>query len=63
MRLYANFVQLVQVFTSLGAWQKRVLALWRCGVIAGEVCQLSVVVGALVSIYKATWIKPNSATI
>lgn len=49
MSLYAQFLRLVQVFTSLGAWQKRAFALWCCGVILAESCQLSTVADALVS--------------
>lgn len=54
MSLYAQFIRLVQMFTGLGAHQKRGLALWCCGVILAESCQVSGVADALVSIHRAT---------
>lgn len=47
--MYAYFLRLVQVFSCLGAWQKRAFALWCCGVVLAESCQLSTVADALVS--------------
>lgn len=49
MSLYVHFLHLVQHFDWLGAWQKRALALWCCGVILAENCQLTAVADALVS--------------
>lgn len=47
--MYAHFLRLVQQFSFLGAWQKRALALWCCGVLVAEQCQLTAVADALVS--------------
>lgn len=47
MSLYAQLLQLVQYFGFLGAWQRRGLALWCCGVILAESCQTSAVADAL----------------
>lgn len=52
--MYAQLLRLVQQFSSLGAWQKRALALWCCGVILAEACQVSAVADALVSIQSAS---------
>lgn len=46
--MYPHFISLVQHFAHLGAWQKRALALWCCGVLLAEKCQLSAVADALV---------------
>jgi hypothetical protein len=48
MSLYAQFLRLVQSFSCLGAWQKRGLALWCCGVVVAEACQVNSVADALV---------------
>ncbi len=45
--MYRYFIELVQIFNKLGAWQKRGLALWCCGVILAESCQISRVSDAL----------------
>lgn len=47
MSLYVEMLRLVQLFTGLGAWQRRALALWCSGVILAEGCQLSAVADAL----------------
>ena len=47
MSLYAEILHLVQYFSFLGAWQRRALALWCCGVILAEACQLTTVADAL----------------
>lgn len=47
--MYAHFIQLVQQFSFLGAWQKRALALWCYGVLLAESCQTTAVADALVS--------------
>jgi hypothetical protein len=47
--LYAHFITLVQVFSHLGAWQKRGLALWCCGVLMAQRCQIAAVADALIS--------------
>lgn len=52
--MYAQFLCIVQHFTSLGAWQKRAFALWCCGVILAEACQLTTVADALVSLQSAS---------
>lgn len=54
MALYGQFLRLVQSFSCLGAWQKRALALWCCGVVLAEGCQGSAVADALVSVYPAS---------
>lgn len=54
MTLYAEMLRFVQHFTSLGAWQKRAFALWCCGVILAEACQLTSVADALVSLQSAS---------
>lgn len=54
MVLYAQFNQLVQVFTCLGAWQRRALALWCCGLVLAQACQVSAVADALVSVQRAS---------
>lgn len=51
MQLYAQFLRLVQPFSSLGAWQRRALALWCCGVILAEACQVSAVADALSALH------------
>lgn len=51
--MYRHFLQLVQEFAFLGAWQKRGLALWCCGVILAEACQITAVADALTSIMPA----------
>jgi len=53
MQLYAEFLRLVQHFSQLGAWQKRALAWWCCGVILAETCQLTSVADALASLQSA----------
>lgn len=52
--MYAQILRLVQYFSCLGAWQKRALALWCCGVILAEACQVSTVADALVRIQTVT---------
>jgi len=47
--LYRYFIELVQIFNQLGAWQKRGLALWCCGVLLAESCQISRVADALLA--------------
>jgi hypothetical protein len=59
MALYAHFLGLVQLFSGLGAWQKRALSLWCCGVLLAEGCQVSAVTDALVSIYPASAVALN----
>ena len=49
MPLYDHFLRLVQVFSFLGAWQKRALALWCSGVLQAEHCQVTAVADALLS--------------
>lgn len=53
MSLYAQFLRLVQLFSGLGMWQKQAFALWCCGVMLAEGCQVSAVADALVSIQSA----------
>lgn len=53
MSLYAHFLRLVQSFSCLGAWQKRAFALWCCGVILAEACQITAVADALVGVQAA----------
>lgn len=48
MELYPYFVKLVEMFSFLGAWQKRALALWCSGVVCAQHCQIPRVADALV---------------
>lgn len=52
--MYRYFIELVQIFHQLGAWQKRGLALWCCGVLLAESCQLSRVADALLAEKRGT---------
>lgn len=47
MSLYAQFLHLMHHFSCLGAWQKRVFALWCCGVVLAESCQIGAVADGL----------------
>ena len=47
MELYRYFIKLVAMFSFLGAWQRRGLALWCSGVVAAGHCQIPKVVDAL----------------
>lgn len=47
--MYAHFLQLVQYFDFLGAWQRRALALWCYGIVLAEACQVGKVAEALLS--------------
>lgn len=49
MQLYAQFLRLVQHFSCLGAWQKRALALWCCGIVLAESCQINAIADALLN--------------
>ena len=47
MELYRYFIELVAMFSFLGAWQRRGLALWCSGVVAAGHCQMPKVADAL----------------
>lgn len=47
MELYRYFIKLVEMFSFLGAWQRRSLALWCSGVVAAGSCQIPRVADAL----------------
>ena len=49
MELYRYFIELVAMFSFLGAWQRRGLALWCSGVVAAGHCQIPKVADALVN--------------
>lgn len=49
MELYPYFIKLVAMFSFLGAWQRRALALWCSGVVRAGHCQIPAVADALVS--------------
>ncbi len=57
--MYAHFIVLVQHFTFLGAWQKRGLAWWCCGVLQAQSCQMTAVVDALTRSHgqASAWVK------
>ena len=49
MELYPYFIKLVAMFSFLGAWQRRALALWCSGVVRAGHCQIPAVADALMS--------------